>query len=134
MIWDRIRAWLDNPIFVKHVRSRLRLQPLVSSIVVVQALCLCIAWAGFQLGTFADGGAFTVLLLLQIIIIVAIGGGQVATVVGGARSSGILDFHRVSPLSPTELTLGFFFGAPIREYILLATTLPYALLCVGFGL
>src|SRR5262249_42097132 len=57
-----------------------------------------------------------------------------ATVVGGARSSGILDFHRVSPLSPTELTLGFFFGAPIREYILLATTLPYALLCVGFGL
>jgi hypothetical protein len=110
------------------------LQPLVSSIVVVQALCLCIAWAGFQLGTFADGGAFTVLLLLQIIIIVAIGGGQVATVVGGARSSGILDFHRVSPLSPTELTLGFFFGAPIREYILLATTLPYALLCVGFGL
>ena len=34
---------------------------------------------------------------------------------------------------PTELVLGFFFGAPIREYILLATTLPYALLCVGFG-
>ncbi len=61
------------------------------------------------------------------------GGAQVATAVGGTRSSGILDFHRVSPLSRDELTLGFFFGAPIREYILLATTLPYALLCVGFG-
>ena len=66
------------------------------------------------------------LLFLQIIIIVAIGGAQVAAAVGGSRGSGILDFHRVSPLSPTELTLGFFFGAPIREYVLLATTLPYA--------
>jgi hypothetical protein len=133
MIWERIKAWLDNPIFVKHLRSRLRLQPLLSAIVVVQALCLCIAWAGFQLGSFANGGAYAVLLILQIIIIVAIGGAQVATAVGGTRTSGILDFHRVSPLSPTELVLGFFFGAPIREYILLATTLPYALLCVGFG-
>ena len=55
MVWERIRAWLDNPIFVKHVRSRLRLQPLLTAIVVVQALCLCIAWAGFQLGSFANG-------------------------------------------------------------------------------
>jgi hypothetical protein len=64
---------------------------------------------------------------------VALGGAQVATAVGASRASGILDFHRVSPLSATELTLGFFFGAPIREYVLLATTLPYSLLCVGFG-
>ena len=133
MVWERILSWLDNPIFVKHMRSRLRVQALLSGIVVVQALCLCIAWAGFQLNTFANGGAFATLLLLQIIIIMAVGGAQVATAVGGSRSSGILDFHRVSPLSRDELTLGFFFGAPIREYVLLATTLPYALLCVGFG-
>jgi hypothetical protein len=133
MVWERIRAWLDNPILVKHVRSRLRLQPLLSAIVVVQALCLCIAWGGFQLGSFSTGGAYGTLLFLQIIIIVAIGGSQVATAVGGSRSSGILDFHRVSPLTRDELTLGFFFGAPIREYVLLATTMPYAVLCVGFG-
>jgi hypothetical protein len=133
MVWERILSWLDNPIFVKHMRSRLRVQALLSGIVVVQALCICIAWAGFQLNTFANGGAFTTLFLLQIIIIMAVGGAQVATAVGGSRSSGILDFHRVSPLSRDELTLGFFFGAPVREYVLLATTLPYALLCVGFG-
>ena len=23
-VWERIQAWLDNPIFVKHLRSRLR--------------------------------------------------------------------------------------------------------------
>ncbi len=112
MVWERIRSWLENPIFVKHLRSRLRLQALLSAIVVVQALCLCIAWAGFQLETFESGGAFNTLLLLQIIIIVGIGGSQVATAVGSSRTSGILDFHRVSPLSRDELTLGFFFGAP----------------------
>ena len=133
MFWERILGWLDNPIFVKHMRSRLRVQALLSGIVVVQALCLCIAWAGFQLNSFSNGGAFSTLLILQIIIIVAVGGAQVASSVGGCRTSGILDFHRVSPLSRDELTLGFFFGAPIREYVLLATTLPYAALCVGFG-
>jgi hypothetical protein len=133
MVWERILSWLDNPIFVKHMRSRLRVQALLSGIVVVQALCLCIAWAGFQLNSFQSGGAFSTLFLLQIIIIMGVGGTQVAAAVGGSRASGILDFHRVSPLSRDELTLGFFFGAPIREYVLLATTLPYALLCVGFG-
>ncbi len=133
MVWEHILKWLDNPIFVKYLRSRLRLQALLSGIVVVQALCLCIAWAGFQLNSFANGGAFATLFLLQIIIIMAVGGTQIASSVGACRSSGILDFHRVSPLSRDELTLGFFFGAPVREYVLLATTLPYALLCVGFG-
>lgn len=133
MVWARIAQWFDNPIFVKHVRSRLRLQSLLTSLVVVQALCLCIAWAGFQLETFTSGSAFGFLFLLQIVILVALGRAQVATAVGGTRSSGILDFHRVSPLSRDELVLGFFFGAPIREYILLASTIPYALLCVGFG-
>ena len=52
---------------------------------------------------------------------------------GRREASGILDFHRVSPLTPAELTLGFFFGAPIREYVLFACTLPFAALCLAFG-
>ncbi len=50
---------------------------------------------------------------------------------GGARASGILDFHRVSPLSPLAVTLGFFFGAPIREYTMAALTLPFVLACAA---
>ena len=38
MNWDRLRDWLDNPILVKHVRSRLRKQPLAAAIVVVLVL------------------------------------------------------------------------------------------------
>ena len=35
MDWARLRNWFDNPILVKHVRSRLRLQPVFSSLVVL---------------------------------------------------------------------------------------------------
>ncbi len=133
MDWDLIRDWLDNPILVKHVRSRLRLQPLIAAIVVVQTLCLCIVWYGYQLNSFTSGVAFGLLMTLQAIILVVMGAAQVGTSVGGARGSGILDFHRVSPVSPAALTLGFFFGAPIREYVLFATTLPFSALCLAFG-
>jgi len=133
MGWDRLLDWLDNPILVKHVRSRLRRQPLVSSLVVVQVLCLCIVWAGFQLNIFITGGAFEWLVLLQAIVLIVIGSSQISASVNGARASGLLDFHRVTPLSATELTLGFFFGAPVREYVLFASTLPYAALCLAVG-
>jgi hypothetical protein len=133
MDWERVLDWFDNPILVKFARSRLRKEPLLTAIAVVQVLCLCIAWGGYQLGTFSSGGAFATLYALQLIILVLMGSAQVGTSVGGARASGILDFHRASPLSPAELTLGFFFGAPIREYVLFATTLPYTALCLAFG-
>jgi hypothetical protein len=133
MNWERLYVWLDNPILVKHMRSRLRKQPLAAAMVVVFVFCICIAWAGIQLQSLASGGTFGLLLGLQSVILVVMGATQVGSAVGAARASGILDFHRVSPLTPTELTLGFFFGAPIREYVLFACTLPFSLLCLAFG-
>ena len=133
MIWERVYDWLDNPILVKHMRSRLRKQALSAAIVVVFVLCICIAWAGIQLQSLSNGGTFGLLLGLQSVILIVMGATQVGTAVGAARASGILDFHRVSPLTPTELTLGFFFGAPIREYVLFACTLPFSLFFLAFG-
>ena len=37
---DWVADWLDNPIFIKHFRSRLRAQPLASAIVITLVLCL----------------------------------------------------------------------------------------------
>ena len=133
MNWALLRNWLDNPIFVKHLRSRLRRQPLAAGVVVVIVLCACIVWAGYENDAFLDGRAFEWLTILQGIILVIMGASQVSSAVGGAKVSGILDFHRVSPLTPTELTLGFFFGAPIREYVLFACTLPFVVLFMAFG-
>jgi hypothetical protein len=67
------------------------------------------------------------------VILVIMGASQVGTSVAKARQSGILDFHRVSPVSPQSMVLGFFFGAPIREYLLFAATLPFSLLCLAMG-
>ncbi len=133
MNWDGLREWLENPILVKHVRSRLRPQAFLSAVVVVVVLCLCIAWAGYQLNMFASGGAAGWLLFLQAVILIIMGSSQVNASVNGARASGILDFHRVSPMTPTELTFGFFLGAPIREYLLFAATIPFLLICMAFG-
>jgi hypothetical protein len=130
---DWVADWLDNPIFIKHLRSRLRTQPLASAIVIVLVLCLCITWGGYELDGFLSGGAFGTFLALQTVILAIMGASQIGSAVGSARASGILDFHRVSPLTPTELSLGFFFGAPIREYFLFACTLPFSFLCVALG-
>ncbi len=133
-MWDQIRTWLANPILIKHVRTRLRPQTAFTSLAFVVLLCLCIAYAGYQLNLFRTGTAAGLILALQFILLIIMGSNQVGASVSGARTSGILDFHRVSPMTPAELTFGFFFGAPIREYVLFAATLPFTALCMAFGI
>ncbi len=133
MDWERVRGWFDNPLFIKHVRSRLRKQALLTSIVVVQVLCLCIAWGDTSSTRFRPAAPLRPCCRSRSWCWSSWGRPRSGPRSAARRASGILDFHRVSPLSPAELTLGFFFGAPIREYVLFATTLPYAALCLAFG-
>jgi hypothetical protein len=130
MNWDILR---DNPILTKHVRTRLRPRPLAMWISVVLVLCLSIVWAGQAWGQIANGAALTFLLGLQLIVLAFIGASQVGGAVGGARETGIIDFHRVSPQPPSWLALGYFLGAPIREYILFAVTVPFAIALAVLG-
>lgn len=123
--------WVDNPLFVKHVRSRLRRGQLLTPAVVVGAICLLTAYACEVNNWYTNGSAFAVYLAIQVVAVGLMGSTQVSSAVGGARESGILDFHRVSPLSPLAVTLGFFFGAPVREYVLAAMTLPFVLICAA---
>jgi hypothetical protein len=133
MSHDWAVLWLDNPIFFKHVRSRLRRPSLVTALVITLSLCLCIAWGGFELDAYRTGSAFGAFYALGAVILGIMGASQINHSVFSARASGIMDFHRVSPISPTELALGFFFGAPVREYLLFACTLPFLFLCVAMG-
>lgn len=130
---DWLADWSDNPIFVKHVRSRLRRQPLASAIVVTVVLCVCISWGGYEFYSFTSGGAYGAFFALEAVILAIMGSTQIGTSVSTARASGMLDFHRVSPLSSNELVIGFFFGAPVREYLLFACTLPFVVLCLAMG-
>lgn len=128
-----LRDWLDNPIFVKHLRSRLRPQAMATGAAITLLVCLCIVYAGFQSRSFDARMVFATLMGVQFVLLGLMGSVQVGAAVAGAKGTGILDFHRVSPQTPTELALGFLFGAPIREYMLAALTLPFLLLCVWMG-
>jgi len=117
----------DNPILMKHVRSRLRPTQVVPWVAVAVVLGACVAWAGHNVPWVGDPSAAMILVGMQILTLTFGGANQINASLGGARESGILDFHRVSPVPPSAATLGFFLGAPIREYVLTVATLPFAL-------
>ena len=52
----------DNPILVKHVRSRLRRRHLFPSIIAVMIVASCMLWGALAAGHVKDGGAFLGLL------------------------------------------------------------------------
>ena len=124
---------LDNPLIIKHKRSRLRTAQIVPGLIAVVCICAVFTFIGFSLGNMANGGFFAFLAGIGGLILVIGGANQVAMSVGSAKESGILDFHRVSPLPPLNLTLGFFLGAPIREYVLFAVIVPFMLITAVQG-
>ncbi len=117
----------DNPMLTKHIRSRLRPSQVLPWAVVILVVCLCIVFAAQAFNLFRNGLALSMVLGLELIILAAGGSQQVAGSVGGARESSVLDYHRVSPQKPSWLALGYFLGAPAREYVLVAVTAPFAL-------
>jgi hypothetical protein len=127
----------DNPLFVKHVRARLRKQAILPALIIIGFLSICIVWADQTFGTDHRGVRMGVgshcFFWLQMIILMLVGGSQVASSVAYVKESGILDFHRVTPVPSSVQVLGFLLGAPIREYLLFAFTIPFALVCALIG-
>jgi hypothetical protein len=120
---------VDNPIIVKHLRSRLRPAQAVPGAIALVCVAAVLTWLAFATdaaGGFIGGSiVFSLLWCLLALVLVVLGSEQVATAVSVARETGILDFHRISPLPPVVVALGFFLGAPIRET-------GYALLLIPF--
>ncbi|MEI7832140.1 MAG: hypothetical protein WCJ56_02945 [bacterium] len=129
----------DNPILLKHFHSRLRKQHLLPFIIVVVMLCGLFTWMGFSPQNSGYGiqvarySAFYFIFGLQMLLLFVIGASQVATAVGAAREGGQLDFHRISPQSALSMAIGYLIGAPIRELILFACTIPFYLLFWNLG-
>ncbi len=124
---------LDNPIIVKHMRSRLRSSQIVPGIIAILCVCAAFTWIGHAGGGMAGGFTFGFLSSIMALILVIGGANQVAMTVGTAKESGILDFHRVSPLPPSTVSIGFFLGAPIREYVFAALFLPFLVISAALA-
>ncbi len=127
-----LRVFWDNPLIIKHLRSRLRPWPTATWVVVTVLGCMGVVW-GYQVafGSFGSGWEMQLILWMQIFLIAVQGGYQISAAVGGARESGIFEYHRISPLPPSWIALGFLLGAPAREWVMFAVTVPFAFLAAS---
>lgn len=133
-----LRGWTQltqplNPIFVRGLRTRLRLRHLLSwgtVTVTITAFVSILIYLTMVEREVADtqiaAKAMVVpLIVIQGIILMLLGTGSVAAGVSRDRDLALLDYERMTPMSPTAKILGYLFGLPAREYFLFALTLPF---------
>ncbi len=83
-------------------------------------------WEGMDL-VDAERTPLIALLIFQGVILFLLGTGQVAGGMTAEADEGVLDYQRLAPMSPLAKVLGYLFGLPIREYVLVLVTMPFSL-------
>lgn len=130
-----------NPIFRRYCRSRLRPRGLVVSVLITVLIAgflfaitrsLGIHRAGWS-EVDAERGPLIPLLVLQGVILFVLGTAQVAGGMVADRDEGVIDYQRLIPMSPLAKVFGYLFGLPIREYVMVAATLPFTVWALWRG-
>ena len=62
-----------------------------------------------------------------------LGTGRVASVTAEEKETGLLDYQRMTPMSPFSKIGGYLFGLPAREYFMFFLTIPFLIHCVVVG-
>jgi hypothetical protein len=123
----------QNAIFRRYCTSRLRPRGLGV------ALLISLMIAGFIFFTARSSGmnradlsavdaaraALIPLLVFQSIILFILGTAQVSGGMTAETDEGVIDYQRLIPMTPLAKVLGYLFGLPVREYAMLAVTLPF---------
>lgn len=133
--------FIDNPVLKKCARSRLRLRHLLSWGTVVGTVTAFIFLMTYftlterEMTSSAEAARAVILpiLIMQAIILMGLGTNSVAAGIAIERDSGRIDYHRMTPMSPTAKIFGFLFGLPARQYFLFAVTMPFLLAAVIIG-
>lgn len=139
----RVPAWKlwANPIIRRYCRARLRPQQLGA------ALLVTVLITGFVFFMFrmmalhrtelllvdAERMPIPALLVIQALILFFLGTGQVAGGITGEADEGVLDYQRLTPMTPLAKVLGCWFGLPVREWLMFAATLPFSAWCFWRG-
>ncbi|MCH8270123.1 MAG: hypothetical protein IH985_02800 [Planctomycetes bacterium] len=134
-----------NPIWLKSARARLRWKHVISwgtVTVSLTAFVFMIIYMNMteQMGATAAAAAKAALpgiVVVQATILMVLGTGAVASGIAQERDDRLIDYQRLTPMSPTSKILGYLFGLPVREYFLFALTLPFLAVAVaisGFSL
>lgn len=127
-----------NPLWQKGLRQRCRFKHLATWGVVWITLAtfvfliiyLTMTEQGVSSKADAAKAALPGILVIQAIILMFFGTGAVAAGVSQERDDGLLDYIRMTPMSPTAKIIGYLFGLPAREYLLVAMTMPLVAIIV----
>ncbi|MEM6854266.1 MAG: hypothetical protein AAF593_07640 [Planctomycetota bacterium] len=130
-----------NPICVQHARARLRLMPTLSwgliTLTCVAFIYVLIYFLLIKRGEVspvdAAKAAVVPLIVVQGVLLMGMGTSAVATGIARERDRELLDYHRMSPMTPAAKIIGYLFGLPSREYFLFALTLPFVAYAVLRG-
>ena len=126
---------LDNPLLLKGVRSRLRPKQMLvwgSVTVVLTCFIVLIAYAksihngktGFE---DAAKAAFASVFVFQALILYLFGTSHVTLGISKDKTSGVIDYHRITPMPTIQKLTGYIIGLASLEYFMFALTLPFAL-------
>ena len=130
-----------NPIFVMNVRRQLRRKQMIGHGLVMFLITLFVYLIIYltttERGMYDHQGAarlaFLWILLIQGFVLMFGGTGDVAAGIATDREKGLIDYQRMTPMSPASKIAGYLFGLPVREYYRFAITLPFMLFSVIMG-
>lgn len=130
-----------NPLWVANARARLRPQHMltwgtltfITTAFIVMIIYLTeIEQAGFSPKTAAQSFLLPV-IIIQAIILMLFGTSRLGTGLVVEREQALIDYHRMTPMSPTAKIFGYLFGMPIREYFLFLLTMPFVIVGMVVG-
>lgn len=130
-----------NPLIIMGARRRLRKGALISASAIMVVLSafiyflvyLSVTEREIAVAEEAAKLAFLPIFIIQAILLMFIGTGSVASGIAEERAAGVIDYHRLSPMSPLSKITGYLFGLPIREYYMFALTGPFMLFSIVVG-
>lgn len=129
---NALMLW-ENPLVIRGIRTRLRLPLMLSwalvTIVASAFLYIIVYGNAVKNDTVTEAeaarDAIPALLIMQGIILMVLGTGAVAGGMARERTYRLLDYQRLTPMTPTAKIVGMLVGLPIREYFMFAISLPF---------
>lgn len=125
---------LSNPILRRYRRSQMRPVRLAVAIVLTLVIAGFIATMAYLPLKYRGGyteldaarAAFLPLLVFQFIILAVIGTSAIGSGILKETEEGMIEYQRLTPLSPLAKVLGYLFGLPSRQYVAFGITAVFS--------
>lgn len=133
----------DNPIFLTQKRlvhrAGVLAAALIAALIGLSLLSGLIAYLsapesfGFRSPQEAGKIFYAWIIGVEILVLIIGGFSRTSKVLADERKAGLLDSNRLTPLQPSQLVIGYWFGAPLREFYMSAILAVIGLFTVLLG-